>query len=260
MVEVVLKNKHMGSKDKLTKIEKTIRLRKAICHLYPLELEVEEDEEDLLSQVPSEISQSGNASLHDNEELSSGDVPDASPFSSSNPQEEENSLIEEQNLDPCGADICTRPNDAVLKWIQCDRCEFWFHLACINLPRNKNYDDVYFACKKCWEPKNAVDLEEEPGNPSVSERENPDVEESDGGHLNADENDLDVSFDFSGFQPNSELNADGECEFPDPVIVEPEIINKKGEVAARTHKKAAIDCRKLINEKIKSGQLKGKIT
>ena len=118
MVEVVLKNKHMGSKYKLTKVEKTIRLRKAICHLYPLELEVEEYEEDLLPQVPTEISQNGNASFSNDEELSPGDVPEASPFSSSNPQEEENSLLEEQNLDPCGADICTRPNDAVLKWIQ----------------------------------------------------------------------------------------------------------------------------------------------
>ena len=124
MVEVVLQNKHMGSKYKLTKVEKTIRLRKAICHLYPLELEVEEYEEDLLPQVPSEVSQGGNTSQSNDIEPSPGDDPDASLFSPSNPQEEENSSIEEENLDPCGADTCKKPNVAVLKWIQCDRCEF----------------------------------------------------------------------------------------------------------------------------------------
>ena len=159
-------------------------------------------------------------------------------------------------MDPCGADTCKKPNVAVLTWIQCDRCEFWFHLACIGLPRDKDYKNEYFACNKCWDLRNAVELEEEPGNPLVSERENPNVEESGGGHLNADENNLDVSFDISGFQAPSKLNADGECEFPDPVIVEPEIINNNGVVAARIHRKAAVNCRKLINEKIKSGQLK----
>ena len=260
MVEVVLKNKYMGCKDRIKKIEKTLRLRKAICHLYPLELEVEEYEEDLLSQVPSEISQDGNASFHVNEELSSEDIPDASPFNSSNPQEEENSLIEEENLDPCGADTCTKPNDTVLKWIQCESCEFWFHLACLNLSSNKDYKDVYFACGNCWGPKNVVDIEEEPGDPSVSEGESLN-EVSDGECLNAVKNDLNVNnvnTDLSGSQPNNILETDGRFDNSVPVIFEPDILSNNGVVSARIHRKAAIDCRNLLIEKIKSGQL-GKV-
>ena len=57
---------------------------------------------------------------------------------------------------------------------------------------------------------------------------------------------------------NNILETDGRFENSDPVIFEPDILSNNGVVSARIHRKAAIDCRKLLIEKIKSGQL-GKV-
>ena len=76
--------------------------------------------------------------------------------------------------------------------------------------------------------------------------------------MNTIENDLDVNnvnIDLSGSQPNNKLETDGRFENSDPVIFEPDILNNNGVVSARIHRKAAIDCRKLLIDKIKSGQL-----
>ena len=254
MVEVVLKNKYMGSKDRIRKIEKTLRLRKAICHLYPLELEVEKYEEDLLSQVPSETSQHSNASQND-------DIPDASPFESSTPQEEDNSLIEEENLGPCAAEKCVKPIDTVLQWIECESCRFWFHLDCLKLSKTKDYSNTYFACNNCWGPKNAVDFDEVSSDPSVSEEsqnEKPNevhneriIKTVNDGNLD-NENNLD---NLDGSQPNDMSAEDGGVNNSDPVVFEPEISNNIGAKEARTVRKAALDCRKLLQEKMKTGQI-----
>ena len=84
--------------------------------------------------------------------------------------------------------MCKKPDASILKWIQCDRCQFWFHLICVGLSRDKDYEDTFFACNKCWDPRDAVTLLDEHGDPSVSEMATLDVEESDGEHSNINEN------------------------------------------------------------------------
>ena len=105
-----------------------------------------------------------------------------------------------------------------------------------------------------------MDIEEEPGDPSVSEGGSLN-EISDGECLNAVQNDLDgnnVNTNLSGSQPNNILETDGRVDNSEPVIFEPDVLSNNGAVSARIHRKASIDCRKLLIEKIKSGQL-GKV-
>ena len=57
---------------------------------------------------------------------------------------------------------------------------------------------------------------------------------------------------------NNILETDGRVDNSEPVNFEPDILSNNGAVSARIRRKASIDCRKLLLEKIKSGQL-GKV-
>ena len=54
---------------------------------------------------------------------------------------------------------------------------------------------------------------------------------------------------------NNILETDGRVDNSEPVSFESDILSNNGAVSARIYRKAQIDCRKLLLEKIKSGQL-----
>merc|ERR1712200_10594 len=44
---------------------------------------------------------------------------------------------------------CKRPTGKQVHWVQCDKCELWFHLFCIGLKPNDIKEDEDFNCKFC---------------------------------------------------------------------------------------------------------------
>ena len=39
--------------------------------------------------------------------------------------------------------------DKKVDWVQCDKCELWYHLVCIGLTMERVSDDREFICGKC---------------------------------------------------------------------------------------------------------------
>ena len=48
-----------------------------------------------------------------------------------------------------------------LEWIQCGLGKDWFKINCMGLDNNKEGEETFFACLKCWKPKLSVILEED---------------------------------------------------------------------------------------------------
>ena len=146
--------------------------------------------------------------------------------------------------------------EAVQEWVSCDECTFWFHRICIDIIQDKDGNDKTFVCTKCCEPKNTVELAEQPAAPSGSE-----MVESDGECFNIiGTNDIsDDLIDFSGFRTtnilDNVLDADGEGTLSDPVEFGPEIENRQLRDEARSCRDAALRARKLIRDKINNGEI-----
>merc|ERR1711868_226999 len=51
--------------------------------------------------------------------------------------------------DDCSAPKCKRPTGKQVHWVQCDKCELWFHLFCIGLKPHDIKEDEDFNCKNC---------------------------------------------------------------------------------------------------------------
>ena len=51
----------------------------------------------------------------------------------------------------CKAHPCKRPskNCAEVEWVQCDDCNFWYHLLCIDLPPHVAHSLEKFSCFRC---------------------------------------------------------------------------------------------------------------
>jgi len=60
-------------------------------------------------------------------------------------------LQEANNHDDCSASNpkCKRPTGKQVHWVQCDKCELWYHLFCIGLKPNNIKEDEDFYCKNC---------------------------------------------------------------------------------------------------------------
>ncbi|XP_071961642.1 lysine-specific demethylase 5A-like [Antedon mediterranea] len=53
----------------------------------------------------------------------------------------------------CSAKYCIRPLGDDINWIQCDKCEQWYHLLCIGM-KEEPPDDEEYACVKCVRKQN----------------------------------------------------------------------------------------------------------
>merc|ERR1712082_204847 len=104
----------------------TIRT-KAICHLYPLELDIELED------------------VEENNEVENDTIE----------------ILSNSQWTICASNNCSRPSGVTLKWIQCESCEDWLHTHRMGLDNNKEIEENFFACLKCWKPKLPQLLEEE---------------------------------------------------------------------------------------------------
>merc|ERR1719166_176609 len=51
--------------------------------------------------------------------------------------------------DDCSAAKCRKPTGKQVHWVQCDRCQLWFHLFCIGLKPHDIKEDEDFNCRDC---------------------------------------------------------------------------------------------------------------
>ena len=70
-------------------------------------------------------------------------------------------MLEDLEWTLCSATNCLKPSGITLKWIQCGSCKDWFHINCMGLDNNKEIEETFFACLKCWRPKLPQLLEDE---------------------------------------------------------------------------------------------------
>ena len=84
---------------------------------------------------PSEDRQPGNDHL----ESSSSSDYDGSPGTASSG--------EDSSSDGYLCAVCFTDSDG--KWVQCDRCDTWFHCSCVNLQNDLCLDSVDWYCSKC---------------------------------------------------------------------------------------------------------------
>jgi len=53
------------------------------------------------------------------------------------------------DCEECSAVACLRPTDSTVNWVQCEECQRWFHIRCINLSYQEvKLMDVY-KCLRC---------------------------------------------------------------------------------------------------------------
>ena len=53
------------------------------------------------------------------------------------------------NEDDCSAGKCLKPVGQEVNWVQCDRCELWFHLLCIGMKQEDLVENEDFMCALC---------------------------------------------------------------------------------------------------------------
>ena len=163
------------SKIKTLKTLKTEIRRKAISHLYPLELNVEEGE---LDEISVNFDSEDKANETNTENMSQISIQ-SQEMSVDETVEE----IEENEWLSCGMANCRKPSKKNLKWVKCEACGEWIHTICVNLDETIEMVDNFFACPPCWRP--IQPLSEEDNN---SDSESESDEESSKEH------------DFKGFE------------------------------------------------------------
>ncbi|XP_038062608.1 uncharacterized protein LOC119733100 [Patiria miniata] len=63
--------------------------------------------------------------------------------------------------DTCAATVCKRPDTDPVDWVQCDLCQSWYHLKCVNLSRRRAEAMPVYTCTKCKKTRwrNRMDLQ-----------------------------------------------------------------------------------------------------
>ncbi|KAK3104094.1 hypothetical protein FSP39_024364 [Pinctada imbricata] len=56
---------------------------------------------------------------------------------------------DDNNDEDCAAIKCLRPTGEEVNWVQCDRCEEWYHLLCVGLSSEEITEDEEYECFKC---------------------------------------------------------------------------------------------------------------
>ena len=70
------------------------------------------------------------------------------PFLSSDENDES---TEEENLcdETCNADTCLDPIGQYIQWVQCNFCEKWYHIVCIDRTKDEINSEDEYICTKC---------------------------------------------------------------------------------------------------------------
>lgn len=56
---------------------------------------------------------------------------------------------DENDDENCSAIKCLKPTGEEVNWVQCDRCEEWYHLLCVGLGDDEVTEDEEYECFKC---------------------------------------------------------------------------------------------------------------
>jgi histone demethylase JARID1 len=51
--------------------------------------------------------------------------------------------------DDCSAARCLKPSGHEVDWVQCDKCQLWFHLICVGLTTHDVASDIEYLCQLC---------------------------------------------------------------------------------------------------------------
>ncbi|KAK6176380.1 hypothetical protein SNE40_014678 [Patella caerulea] len=80
--------------------------------------------------------------------------PDGTPIERKKRIKKEKKLLgddddDEEAADDCSAIKCLRPSGDEVNWVQCDKCELWFHLLCIGLASDEVTEEEDYVCFQC---------------------------------------------------------------------------------------------------------------
>ncbi|KAL3319135.1 Transcription factor 19 [Cichlidogyrus casuarinus] len=62
-----------------------------------------------------------------------------------------------EEAEKCEADRCAQPKGLAVDWIQCDKCQKWYHWFCVHCTK-KEADQATYHCPKCKGRKASLDL------------------------------------------------------------------------------------------------------
>ena len=79
------------------------------------------------------------------------------PFLSSD-ENDESTNEEEYDADDicdelCNDDDCRNPTGALIQWVQCNFCQNWYHLVCIDKTKEEIDSEEEYICTKCNRPQ-----------------------------------------------------------------------------------------------------------
>lgn len=57
---------------------------------------------------------------------------------------------------PCAAEPCMEPDSDKVVWVQCDQCQKWYHIVCIDLDANYVKRIKTYGCKQCLMVNNTL--------------------------------------------------------------------------------------------------------
>ena len=63
-----------------------------------------------------------------------------------------NEQILEEEEGECSALQCLQPSGDQISWVQCDRCQEWFHLMCVGLTKEYAEQIDTYICGSCKQP------------------------------------------------------------------------------------------------------------
>ncbi|KAK3776769.1 hypothetical protein RRG08_058519 [Elysia crispata] len=75
----------------------------------------------------------------------------------------------DDNDDDCSAVKCLKPIGEAVNWVQCDRCELWFHLLCVGIKAEDIRDDEDYVCFSCREGGTGNTVGGSPARPGTKE-------------------------------------------------------------------------------------------
>jgi len=64
-------------------------------------------------------------------------------------KKEKQKALDDDDDDECSAAKCLKPTGEEVNWVQCDRCEKWFHLLCVGLGEDEVSESEDYVCHRC---------------------------------------------------------------------------------------------------------------